>query len=56
MSLINLQNFALNILKETKHNIVQNIIITELPPYLIFPTQLSEDSYTYLYKEIVKAE
>src|SRR6185437_1410112 len=32
MSLTNLQNLALNILKETKHNIVQDIVVTELPP------------------------
>ena len=32
MSLTNLQNFAFNILKETKHNIVQDIVVTELPP------------------------
>ncbi|CAG8825239.1 5544_t:CDS:2, partial [Gigaspora margarita] len=32
MSLTNLQNFALNILKETKHKIVQDIVVTELPP------------------------
>ncbi|RIB01718.1 hypothetical protein C2G38_2229893 [Gigaspora rosea] len=32
MSLANLQNFALNILKETKHDAVQNIEVTELPP------------------------
>ncbi|CAG8771721.1 26804_t:CDS:2 [Gigaspora margarita] len=32
MSLTNLQNFALNILKETEHSTVQNINITELPP------------------------
>ncbi|KAF0529907.1 hypothetical protein F8M41_012522 [Gigaspora margarita] len=32
MSLANLQNFALNILKETKHDAVQNTEVTELPP------------------------
>ncbi|CAG8520733.1 15589_t:CDS:2 [Cetraspora pellucida] len=31
MSFTNLQNLILNILKETKHNIVQDIIITKLP-------------------------
>ncbi|CAG8557555.1 10024_t:CDS:2 [Cetraspora pellucida] len=31
MSLTNLQNLTLNILKETKHNIVQDIVVTELP-------------------------
>ncbi|RIB18311.1 hypothetical protein C2G38_2184907 [Gigaspora rosea] len=32
MSLVNLQNLALNILKETKHSAIQNIDVTELPP------------------------
>ena len=32
MSLANLQNLTLNILKETKHSVVQNIDVTELPP------------------------
>ncbi|CAG8844791.1 44613_t:CDS:1 [Gigaspora margarita] len=32
MSLANLQNFALNILKEMKHDAVQNTEVTELPP------------------------
>ncbi|CAG8810662.1 12661_t:CDS:1, partial [Cetraspora pellucida] len=35
MSLTNLQNLALNILKETKHNAVQNIDIIELSSYKI---------------------
>ncbi|CAG8546643.1 29710_t:CDS:2 [Gigaspora margarita] len=32
MSLVNLQNFALYILKEMKHDAVQNIEVTKLPP------------------------
>ncbi|KAF0481467.1 hypothetical protein F8M41_023603 [Gigaspora margarita] len=32
MSFVNLQNFALNILKEIKHDAIQNIEVTELPP------------------------
>ncbi|CAG8545372.1 10632_t:CDS:2, partial [Cetraspora pellucida] len=36
MSFANLQNLTLNILKETKHNVIQNIDITELPSCKIF--------------------
>ncbi|CAG8822576.1 17274_t:CDS:2 [Gigaspora margarita] len=51
MSLVNLQNFALNILKEMKHDAVQNIEITELPPCKICNKKLlivNFDSFTIL--------
>ncbi|CAG8815092.1 26877_t:CDS:2 [Gigaspora margarita] len=51
MSLVNLQNFALNILKEIKHDAVQNIEVTELPPCKICNKKLltvNFDSFTIL--------
>ncbi|RIB00692.1 hypothetical protein C2G38_2044310 [Gigaspora rosea] len=51
MSLVNLQNFALNILKETKHDVIQNIEVTELPPCKICNKKLltvSFESFTIL--------
>ncbi|CAG8621846.1 4220_t:CDS:2, partial [Racocetra fulgida] len=51
MSLTNLQNLALNILKETKHNIVQDIVITELPPCKLYENKILSvnfESFTIL--------
>ncbi|CAG8716443.1 8791_t:CDS:10 [Gigaspora margarita] len=51
MSLANFQNFALNILKETKHDAVQNTEVTELPPCKIYNKKIltvNFESFTIL--------
>ncbi|CAG8468058.1 8641_t:CDS:2, partial [Cetraspora pellucida] len=51
MFLANLQNLTLNILKETKHNAVQNIEVTELPSCKIYNKKIltvNFESFTIL--------
>ncbi|CAG8684168.1 17224_t:CDS:1 [Gigaspora margarita] len=51
MSLANFQNFTLNILRETKHDVVQNTEVTELPPCKICNKKIltvSFESFTIL--------
>ncbi|KAF0562282.1 hypothetical protein F8M41_000058 [Gigaspora margarita] len=51
MSLVNLQNLALNILKETKHSAVQNIDVTELPLCKLYENKILSvnfESFTIL--------